>query len=300
MEEKLELRHLRYVIASARNGSFSAAANEFNVRQPIVSKRIKELEELLGGVVLFDRTTAGARLTQTGEEFVIEARRIVEDVDRMMERAKAGAAGKVGWLTVGFYKSLSAGGFASALRNFRHDYPGIEVELVEAPFVDIIAGVHSSRIDVAIILGDTDKCEVLESAALWPERLVVALPNGHPLADRPMVYWPELKGETFLISDHDPGPDIRNILLRHLAAPSDHPRIVTRRLNRESILGEVAGGQGIALQCESASGLASLGVTFKPVHDGNGAIRLGYIACWKPDNTNPARKTFIEAIKPRG
>jgi len=44
----LELRHLHYIVASARNGSFSAAANELNVRQPIVSKRIKEVEEELG------------------------------------------------------------------------------------------------------------------------------------------------------------------------------------------------------------------------------------------------------------
>jgi hypothetical protein len=51
----LELRHLRYIVASARNGSFSAAAHELNVRQPIISKRIKELEEELSGVALFDR-----------------------------------------------------------------------------------------------------------------------------------------------------------------------------------------------------------------------------------------------------
>ncbi len=58
----MDLRHLRYIVASARCGSFSAAANEFNVRQPIVSKRIKEVEGKLG-VRLFERSTAGARLT---------------------------------------------------------------------------------------------------------------------------------------------------------------------------------------------------------------------------------------------
>jgi DNA-binding transcriptional LysR family regulator len=40
----MDLRHLRYIVAAARNSSFSAAENEFNVRQPIVSKRIKETE----------------------------------------------------------------------------------------------------------------------------------------------------------------------------------------------------------------------------------------------------------------
>lgn len=63
----MELRHLHYIVVSARNGSFSAAANELNVRQPIVSKRIKEVEDELG-IPLFDRASTGARLTPNGEE----------------------------------------------------------------------------------------------------------------------------------------------------------------------------------------------------------------------------------------
>jgi DNA-binding transcriptional LysR family regulator len=251
-------------------------------------------------VVLFDRSTAGARLTSSGEEFVITARRILEDVERLSERMKASAAGKTGRVVVGFYKSLSTGGFRAALRDFRRQYPEIEVELVESPFVELSAGVLSGVIDTAIILGDAGKCETLDSIALWSDQLVVALPEGHPLVERQMIYWPELKGERFLITHHDPGPDIRMVLLRHLAAPSDHPEIVTRRLSRESLLSEVADGQGIALQCESAIGLSGLGVAFRPLHHGNGATRLAYIACWKPENTNPALKTFLDIIKPRG
>ncbi|MCW8057256.1 LysR family transcriptional regulator [Agrobacterium tumefaciens] len=294
----MDLRHLRFIVASARNGSFSAAAHEFNVRQPIVSKRIKQVEQELG-IQLFDRTTAGARLTPAGEEFAIGARRIIEDVHRLTERAKARGAGKLGRVVVGFYKSLSAGGFRAALADFRERYPDIEVELIETPFIELTAAALSGAIDVAIILGDAGKCEVLDSVALWSEHLVVALPETHRLVDRPFIYWPELKGERFLISRHEPGLDIRNILLHNLAAPSDRPDIDTRHLSRESILAEVAAGQGVALQCESAVGLTSLGVVFRPVHNGNGATRLGYIACWRPDNTNPARKSFIDALKPR-
>lgn len=295
----VDLRHLRYIIASARNGSFSAAAHELNVRQPIVSKRVKEVEDELG-VALFDRSTAGARLTPIGDEFVVAARRIVEDVERLERRARASGAGRLGRVVVGFYKSLSAGGFRAALRDFRKQYPEIDVELVESPFVELSAGVLSGAIDTAIILGDAGTCEVLDSIALWSEHLVVALPEDHPLTEKQVIYWPELKRERFLISHHDPGPDIRMVLLRHLAAPSDHPNIITRRLSRESILSEVAAGQGIALQCESAVGLTSLGVAFRPLHDGNGATRLSYVACWKPDNRNPALKTFLDALKPPG
>ncbi len=59
----MDLRHLRYVVATARNGSFSAAALELEVQQPIVSRRIRELEEELG-VAFFDRSTAGSASVQ--------------------------------------------------------------------------------------------------------------------------------------------------------------------------------------------------------------------------------------------
>lgn len=295
----MDLRNLELIVASARNGSFSAAAHEFNVRQPIVSKRVKRVEEELG-VQLFDRLKSGARLTPAGEEFVTDAPRILGDVGRLRERAKARAAGKLGRIVVGFYKSLSAGGFRRAINDFRERYPQVEVDLIEAPFIELTAGLLSGGLDTPLILGDTGKCEVLASLALWSEHLVVALPTTHRLADRPLVYWQELKDEIFLISHHDPGSDIRNILLRHLAGPSDQPRIVTRHLSRENILSEVASGQGVALQCQSAKGLAGLGVAFRPIHDGAGATRLGYIACWKPDNANPVLPTFLNSIRPPG
>ncbi|MDK1494560.1 LysR family transcriptional regulator [Sinorhizobium sp. 7-81] len=292
----MDLRHLRYVVAAARNGSFSAAGHELNVRQPIISKRIRELEDELG-VFLFDRSTAGARLTPTGEEFVVGARRIVEAFQRLAERAKASGAGKTGRVVVGFYKSFSSGCFRVALKAFRQKFPGVEVELMEGSYIELKAGVMSGAIDLAIVLGDTGKTELLDSMPLWSGQLVVALPEDHSLAEKSTIYWPELKGERFLVSQDDPGPDIRNILLRHLAAPSNHPELVMRQLSRESILSEVGSGQGIGLLCEMASGFAAQGVALRPVHDGNGGIRLGYIACWRPDTSNPVLKNFISSLR---
>lgn len=293
----MNLQHLHYVVASARNGSFSAAAHELNVRQPIVSKRIREVEGELG-VSLFERSTTGARLTTTGERFVVSAQRIVDEMERLAEHAKASACGRAGSVVVGFYKSLSSGAFPNAIQRFRQQYPEIALELIEAPLAELNAGIHAGAIDTAIILGDVGKCEVLNASALWSEHLMAVLPANHPLADRAVLYWPDLKCERFLISEQDPGPDIRAILFRHLAAPSDHPEVLTLRLSRESILTEVAKGQGITLLCESAAGLAGLGVVFRNLHNGDGATRLGYIACWKPGNSNPALQSLLDVLQP--
>jgi len=288
----MDLRHLRYVVAAARNGGFSAAGHELNVRQPIISKRIRELEDELG-VFLFDRSTGGARLTPTGEEFVVGAQRIVDAFQRLTERTKASGAGNTGRIVIGFYRSMSSRSFRAALKTFRHKFPSVDVELMEASYIELKAGVMSGTIDLAVVLGDAGKTELLDSLSLWSAELVVALPDDHSLAEKSPIYWPELKGERFLISHDDPGPDIRNILLRHLAAPSDPPEVVMRQLSRESILGEVASGQGISLLGDGPVGMSGHDVVFRSVHDGNGATRLGYVGCWRPDNSNPVLKSFL-------
>lgn len=291
----MDLRHLRYVVAAARHRSFSAAGHELNVRQPIISKRVRELEDELG-VFLFDRSTAGARLTPAGEEFLVGAQYIIDAFQRLSERAKASGAGKTGRIVVGFYKSMSSDCSRARLNTFRSKFPSVDVELMEASYVELKAGVISGTIDIAIVLGDTGRTELLDSMPLWSTQLVVVLPEDHALAEKTTIYWTELKGERFLISHDDPGTDIRNILLRHLAGPSDQPEIVMRQLSRESILGEVSSGQGISLQCEKAQLVSGQGIVFRPVHDGHGGIRLGYIGCWRPDNSNPVLKNFFDTF----
>ena len=293
----MDLRHLRYVVATARNGSFSAAALELNVQQPIVSRRIRELEEELG-IALFDRSTAGAKLTPVGEDFAAMSNRILDDLQRLSDRTRAAVQGQRGSVALGFYKSLSSGPFPLTLRRFRETHPDIGIDLLEAPFVELMADIQSGKLDVAVVLGDPDRCPVLNTMAIGTEHLMAALPEDHPLAENPFIYWSNLKDERILIPHQDPGPDIRNILIAKLAAPSDRPEIISLHVSRESILCLVGAGEGISLQCECASGLTGLGAVLRPLHDGNGATRIGYIACWHPENNNPALETFLEALRP--
>ena len=264
----MDLRHLRYAVATARSSSFSAAALELKVQQPIVRRRIRELEEELG-VALFERSTAGAKLTPVGEYFVPMAGRILNDLRRLTDRTRGAIDDRRGSVSLGFYRSLSSGSFRSTLRRFRENHPDIGLDLLEAPFVELMADIHSGKLDVAVILGDPGRCQVLNTVAIGTENLMVALPEDHSLAQDPFVYWSDLKGEKFLISHQDPGPDIRNILIAKLAAPSGEPDIVNLYLSRESILSLVGAGEGVSLQCECSSGLIGLGAVFRPVHDGN-------------------------------
>lgn len=144
----LEIPHLRYVVAAAEYRSFRRAAAALNITQPTLSKRIRELEDRLG-VLLFERSTGGAHLTAEGEDFVAGTRRVLAELDRMENRAKAGDAGG---LDIGFYTSLS-GPLRETMFDFERQHGQININIIEDNRSTLIPLLDRGAIDMAVVLG---------------------------------------------------------------------------------------------------------------------------------------------------
>lgn len=293
----VEIRHLRYPVAVAQHRSFRKAAAELNLKQSTLSRRIHQVEERLG-VVLFDRSSAGVRPTVAGVEFLRAARRVVDEVDTMISSANGAGRGEAGRLTVGFYTSLSAGNLRATLIDYAQRFPQVTIDTVEGSRTRLFTGLENSAIDVAIVTGDSNAREG-RAMALWSERIIVALPEGHPLAANEIVYWTDLKGETFLLSWHDPCPDVHDLLMAKLASPGDRPRIVQHDVSRETIKSLVGAGFGVSLMCEASIGISYAGVVYREAQDGNGPSRVGYTAHWEENNENPALESFLKLLRER-
>ncbi|OJV03291.1 LysR family transcriptional regulator, partial [Nitrobacter sp. 62-23] len=286
--------HLRYVVAAAEHRSFRRAAAALNITQPTLSKRIRELESRLG-VLLFERSTGGARLTVIGRDFVATARRVLSDLSFMENQAKAAKKGDAGQLDIGHYTSLSMGPLRDAIVIFTTLHPLVDVNLNAHSRTDLLSLLDRGSIDVAIMLGES-KGQDYAHMSLWSDRIMVAFPKVHPLSDRDFVYWTDLKNERFLISIRDPGPELEDILLSKLAAPGDRPRIKTINGKREDVLSMVGAGRGISLICESATGNVVNGAVYREVRDGNGPTRVGLVAYWRHNNDNPTIKQFLAIL----
>ena len=205
---EIELRQLRYVVAAAEHGSFRRAAESMRLQQSTLSRRIRDLEIRLG-VGLFERSHTGVRPTRAGVEFIRIARYVVDEIDRMAAAATAAGRGEAGRLVVGFYTSLSAGNLRLALRDFRQAKKEVEVVAVEGTRARLFSGLSNGGIDIVVVTGDSGNSR-FDSLPLWSERVIVALPETHPLANSEIVYWTDLRGETFLLSQRDPGPEIQD------------------------------------------------------------------------------------------
>ncbi|WP_454629271.1 LysR family transcriptional regulator [Bradyrhizobium cenepequi] len=293
----IELKHLRYAEVAERCGSFRKAAELLAVKQSNLSRRIKHLEEQLG-IALFERTSGGVRPTSAGRDFVNGVRHILDELQSVVDGAKAVGRGEAGYLVIGFYTSLSAGNLRASLVEYGRRFPQVEISTVEGSRTRLFDGIQTGTIDIAIVTGEPVS-DSNRSMMLWSERIIVALPEDHPLAENEIIYWTDLKRERFLLSERDPGPEIQDILVAKLSSPGDMPDVVRHDVSPENIKSLVGAGRGVSLMCEACMGASYAGVVYREARDGNGSIRIGYRAYWRDGNDNPALRNFIRLLEER-
>jgi DNA-binding transcriptional LysR family regulator len=287
--------HLKYLVAAGQHRSFRRAAIALRIAQPTLSKRIRELEDSLG-IILFERSTSGAHLTADGETVVARAKQLLSDLDSMQSIGKAGGLETAGRLQIGLYTSLTSGALGESLCDFARQYQGIDINVIEDDRSSLFALLERGSIDMAVVLGEL-RYETYAQRSLWAERVMVALPKSHYLAERDFLYWTDLKAEQFLVSRHDPGPEIEDIVLSKLSSPGDRPLVKTIGAPHDHLLALVRCHQGIVPVCESSTGNRITDVVYREVRDGTGTTRLGFVAYWQRNNANPMLEQFLTRLQ---
>lgn len=181
----MDLRNLRYFLAVAEAGGFTAAAEQLHIAQPAVSMAIRKLEQTLD-LPLFDRQERRVRLTDEGEVLLRHARSIlqaVEDAERDMRELHTLERGEV---RVGIPSMLGSYYFPPILMAFRHRYPGIRLEVIEAGTRKLQQMIHAGEIDMGVIVSDTPP-EDLETHRFLRAQMMAILPADHALASAPCI-----------------------------------------------------------------------------------------------------------------
>lgn len=293
----IELRQLRYLIAAAEAGSFSRAARNLNIKQATLSRHILEVEKRLG-MVLFDRKTRGATLTGDGATYLRVAQRIMKEWEELNAWVRATNNGHAGKLAVGFYTSFSAGNLRATLSEFGKRHSEVRLRGFERDRNMLLAGIENGLLDIAVMIGEASY-RGLMSRPFWSERILVAMPEGHALAERERIHWTDLTGERFLLTEQDPGPETRNMLLGKLGMPGYSPEIDMEDIRRDTVLSVIALGGHISIVAESALGIHVPGVVFREVHETNGHMRIGFSGYWREGNENPVLRRFLEFVAAR-
>jgi DNA-binding transcriptional LysR family regulator len=293
----VDLQHLRYAVAAADHGSFRRAAEILLLQQSTLSRCIRQLEHSLG-MTVFERSSGGVRATTAGRHFLRTARSIVEQMDSLVNSAYHVGRGEAGRLSVGFYTSISAGNLLATLVDFKKRFSQIDVCLKESSRVRLVTALRNGALDIAIA---TSELPLLadQGMPLWSERILLALLEEHPLAGKDVVHWTDLRGETVLLSQYDPGRELEDLLMSKLVSPEDRPKIARHDVSRGIIKSLIAAGFGVSLVTESDIGANFSRLTYRELRDGTGPSRVGFSAHWRSDNDNPALANFLKLLGER-
>jgi LysR family hydrogen peroxide-inducible transcriptional activator len=239
----MEMHQLRYVVAVARTGNFSRAAEHCHVTQPSLSQQIQKLEDELGER-LFDRMKREARLTSHGEAFLRRAVKILEEVDAAKREAADASNLLRGSVTIGVLPTIAPYLLPRVMAEFTESHPGVELIVQEDTTARLLKLVRGYEIDLALA-GAPFRDERLEVRQLFAEELLLALPAGHALTRRRTVNAADLEAERLIVmkEGHCLGDQVKGFCDRR----NVKPQITFQSAQLETIQALVCAGLGISL-----------------------------------------------------
>ncbi len=241
--ERPTIRQLEYVVALARHLNFRRAAEACYVTQPGLSAQIRQLEDALG-VQLFERDRRRVLVTPAGEAVIAAARRVLAEVDALVDAARGSSDPLTGTVHLGVIPTIAPYLLPAALSRVRERYPDARVLLREERTAELVALAESGELDVLLVALEADLGH-LETVELFVEPFVVAVPEGHRLARRRRLRLADLDAEEVLLLDD--GHCLRDQLVPLCQAAGAGELADCRASSLGTLVRMVANGIGITL-----------------------------------------------------
>ncbi len=259
----MELRHLRYFVAVAEEGSFTLAAeHRLHTAQPSLSRQIRDLE-LEVGADLLARSSRGVVLTAAGRVFLDHARLALAQVEAGKEAAKRAAHPEPRTLTLGFLSGVEPVWLPAAMRVLREELHGIEVTISSKHSPQLANSLATGKLDAAFLRAEEGYPD-LAYQVLISEPLIVVLPSDHRLASREAICPLDLVGETF-IGMADQAPVLRALIEDYLRRSGIDVQPAHRAEYISMVMSLVASTRGVALMPSFARSFLTWSVVSRPL-----------------------------------
>ena len=298
----MELRHLRYFIAVAEEGSFTRAAVRLGIQQPPLSQQLKALEQELG-VELLRRHPRGVEATPAGLALLEDARATLACASAAVERSRRVARGIEGSLTIGLATSAASHRVAPlAIAAFRARHPAVSLAFLEGNAASLIEAVQERKAHLAFIRAPVARPPEVNFDTLLQEPLLAALPRAHPVAvdarrrKSSSIALKALRDESFILVRRPGAPGMYGDLLLACRKAGFEPRIAAEVGNMFINTTLVAAGVGVSVvpasMCDNHHEL----VAYFRIR---GAERLDapLTLVTPADNGNPAAVNFREVAR---
>jgi DNA-binding transcriptional LysR family regulator len=287
-----ELKQMRYVVAVAKEHSFSRAAETLHVAQQAVSQQIRLVEKSLG-VDLFERTNRGVAITPAGEVFVQEARRTLNAAQRVAPRAQAAARGEAGTLRIAYTLATVYETLPAVLDALAAEQPELRLRPQEVFGVDVEELVQSERFDLAVAPRMT-LGRGLDHRAVRREDFVVVVAEDHHLAERDRVTLTEFAGEVLQVWPREMSPGYYDAVLAACRAAGFEPEVAEEAAG-STVWRDIARGHGFGLVVASLHLQLPAGLRLVGLEPPPPTLMIDVV--WSAERRTPGVERLLQAAK---
>jgi LysR family transcriptional regulator, hca operon transcriptional activator len=288
----MELRHLRFFVAVAEEGSLTtAAALRLHTSQPSLSRQIRDLEYQVGAELL-SRSVHGVELTAAGKAFLDHARLALAQVDAAVEAARRATQPARKTFAVGFQTGHEMNWLPRAMHVLHEELKDIQVTITSDYSPDLAEALVRGRLDVAFLRAEPTfdlGYEVVDH-----EPLIVLMPSDHRLTSREAIHPREFVGEIFI------GGSNKATVLRAVTEDYLHRSGLDIKLdhgvdNLAMAVSLVASTRGLALMPAYAKNLLPWSVVSRPLEGETPTIDLA--VGYSKANASPILKLFLSRLE---
>lgn len=257
----MEFRQLQLFVAVAEELHFGRAAARVRMAQPPFSQQIRKLEDELG-VQLLARSSRRVALTPAGSQLLEHARGMLAKRTEVVTSVQRVAEGETGTLRIGFGASSAFGVLPGLIRRFREKYPGIALRMEDRESLDIGHALASGELDVAIVRAPFRYTGV-KTESLLRERFMLAMPEGHPMAQRRRIALASFANEPFVLFPRDTAPGLHDTIVSICIEAGFSPTVTHQAGSWPAVISLVKAGLGVTIAPASAQAVLPGGVVFR-------------------------------------
>ncbi len=284
----MELRHLRYFVAVAEEGSLTLAAERrLHTAQPSLSRQIRDLENELG-VELLVRGSRGIALTAAGEAYLSHARLILAQSEAAIAAARNAAHSGRQKFALGFLTGCEPQWLPGVMRVLRDELPQIEITISSRHSPQLAEDVAAGKLDAAFMRVEQGYPR-LAYDRLISEPLVVVMPSDHPLARRDSVHPTDLVGQTF-VGMANQAPVLRNLIEDYLRKAGVQLEPAHRVEYISMAISVVASTRGVCLLPQFTRNFLTWSVVARPLLD---APTIDLVLAYRKDNNSKTLKRLL-------
>lgn len=243
----MELRQLQYFQEICRTGSFTKAAANLYVAQPVITNAILKLEADLN-VRLLNRTNKSVTLTEEGKVFLERVKVLLTFASDIYQEMRDFDALSSGVLNLGIPPQIGSFLCPYVFTDFSALYPSLNLTVTEESSSIIISMVEKGELEVGIVVLPEKNPAGVQSRVLFRQPIILCVGKKHPLSGRTEVDLSELSSEKFIM--RKPGSLQRDIMIQQCQKHGFSPNVFFSTSQVQTIRTLVANNIGIAFLME--------------------------------------------------